>query len=172
MKIRTFEFKANADIKVLEHKLQQLNPFWKGKDKQTDTYFNVPHGRLKLREGQIENALIYYNRENVKGSKVSDVMLRKHTPGEGLKDILTELHGIKVVVEKTRSIYFVKNVKIHFDTVAGLGTFIEVEALDESGEVAIETLQQQCNEFRDFFGVVNEDLLSSSYSDMLIKLQQ
>jgi adenylate cyclase, class 2 len=172
MKIRSFEFKAKADIKLLEYKLQQLNPVWKGNDKQTDTYFNVPHGRLKLREGQIENALIYYNRENVKRTKLSDVMLYKHTPGEGLKDILTELHGIKVIVEKTRSIYFVNNVKIHFDTVAGLGTFIEVEALDETGERSLEMLQEQCNEFLHLFGIQDGDLLSSSYSDMLINFEQ
>ena len=30
----------------------------RGTDHQTDTYFRVPHGRLKLREGRIENVLI------------------------------------------------------------------------------------------------------------------
>ena len=41
--------------------------------------------------------------------------------------------GIKVVVEKTRKIYFVDNVKIHFDEVENLGSFVEVEAIDLDG---------------------------------------
>ena len=32
---------------------------FRGTDLQTDTYFNVPNGRLKLREGNIEYNLIY-----------------------------------------------------------------------------------------------------------------
>ncbi len=40
-----------------------------GKDYQIDTYFKVPNGRLKLREGNIENCLIYYQRKNQKGPK-------------------------------------------------------------------------------------------------------
>ena len=32
---------------------------FRGTDSQTDTYFIVPHGRLKLREGNIENALVH-----------------------------------------------------------------------------------------------------------------
>jgi adenylate cyclase class IV len=32
---------------------------FRGHDNQSDTYFNVPNGRLKLREGNIENNLIY-----------------------------------------------------------------------------------------------------------------
>jgi adenylate cyclase class IV len=42
---------------------------FKGLDCQIDTYFRVPSGRLKLREGNIENALIYYKRADQKNSK-------------------------------------------------------------------------------------------------------
>ena len=35
---------------------------FQGLDPQSDTYFRVPSGRLKLREGNIENALIHYKR--------------------------------------------------------------------------------------------------------------
>ena len=37
---------------------------FRGMDFQRDTYFNVPQGRLKLRDGNIEKALISYNRPN------------------------------------------------------------------------------------------------------------
>ena len=46
-----------------------------GPDYQPDTYFRVPNGRLKLREGQIENNLIFYARPGQDGPKRSDVIL-------------------------------------------------------------------------------------------------
>ena len=70
MKIINFEFKAHAkDLHRLEQKLLTLNPFFKGEDHQVDTYYNVPTGRLKLREGKIENALICYDRKDSAGAK-------------------------------------------------------------------------------------------------------
>ena len=50
---------------------------FKGTDEQTDTYFNVPNGRLKLREGNIENNLIFYERTNQAGPKQSHFNLVK-----------------------------------------------------------------------------------------------
>jgi len=40
--------------------LSELKAEHKGTDHQIDTYFNVKEGRLKLREGNIENNLIFY----------------------------------------------------------------------------------------------------------------
>jgi adenylate cyclase class 2 len=99
MQILNVEFKATSScVNILEEKLNTLNPLFIGEDDQTDTYFNVPKGRLKLREGNIENALIYYERENTANAKSSSVILYKHHPDYGLKNILATLHGIKVIV--------------------------------------------------------------------------
>ena len=98
-----FEFKATAaNIDELEEKLKTLEPIFKGVDHQIDTYFNVEKGRLKLREGTIENALIYYERENIGGAKQSDILLYQHVPNASLKQLLTKVHGIKAVVDKSR----------------------------------------------------------------------
>ena len=71
MKIKNFEFKAKIDeIEKYENKLLTLNPKFQGLDHQIDTYFNLQYGRLKLREGNIENSLINYDRENISGSKI------------------------------------------------------------------------------------------------------
>ena len=77
-----------------------------GKDHQIDTYFKVNRGRLKLREGKIENYLIHYDRENAKGPKKSSVLLFKTDPGSSLKSILTKALGVLIVVEKQREIYW------------------------------------------------------------------
>ena len=164
-----FEFKAKTnDLSFLENKFLELNPKFIGEDHQTDTYFNVVKGRLKLREGNIENSLIYYERKNVAAARQSDVNLFKHTADPSLKDILIKVHGIKVVVNKIRKIYFIENVKFHFDTIKSLGSFVEVEAIDATRSIGIEKLKQQCRKYQTFFGFADADLISLSYSDMLL----
>ncbi len=170
MPILNFEFKAKTDeLDNLENKLLELNPQFIGEDNQTDTYFNVSMGRLKLREGNIENSLIYYERQNTAASKQSDVLLYSHTADKTLKDILIKLHGIKVIVEKKRRIYFIDNVKFHFDTIPELGTFIEVEAIDKDGSFGIDKLQQQANEYAAFFNIKPLDYIALSYSDLILE---
>ncbi len=124
---------------------------------------------LKLREGNIENLLIWYQREDTIGTKRSDVLLYKHDPDKTLKDILLQVNGIKVIVEKKRRIYFIDNVKFHFDTIAELGTFIEVEAIDKDGSLGIQKLKQQANEYAAFFNIKPLDYSALSYSDLVLK---
>jgi predicted adenylyl cyclase CyaB len=170
MKLKNYEFKARAnDLDGLEQKLLELNPVFIGVDHQIDTYFNVSEGRLKLREGNIENALIYYERPDTPGAKQADIILYKHNPERSLKDILVKVHGIKAVVDKTRKIYFIGNVKFHFDTVNELGTFIEVEAIDETGNIGSIKLKEQCKRYFSFFGLEAADYISKSYSDLIFE---
>lgn len=168
MNIRNFEFKAKVEsTEQYESKLLGLNPVFKGTDHQIDTYFNVPKGRLKLREGNIENSLINYNRENISGSKLSEIILYQHQPDKALKDILILQFGIKTIVDKKRKIYFIDNVKFHFDQVENLGTFIEVEAIDTKEEFTTEELKEQCDTYFRFFGLDKNSLVDKSYSDLL-----
>lgn len=170
MTLLNFEFKAKiSNIDAAEKKLQGLQPVFRGEDHQTDTYFKVPQGRLKLREGHIENALIYYEREDRFGAKSSQVLLYEHPPDPALKAILTKANGIKAVVDKKRRIYCIGNVKFHFDTVKGLGSFIEVEAIDKDGSIGLQTLQQQCRSYADFFSVGENDFIDCSYSDLIMR---
>lgn len=169
MPILNIEFKAKTnDVLAAEKILLQHNTRFIGEDHQVDTYFNVVNGRLKLREGNIENALIHYERENTAGSKSSQVLLYQHQPDQNLKAILTKALGIKAEVDKRRKIYFIDNVKFHFDTVQNLGTFIEVEAIDKDGSIGKEKLQEQCDFYAAMFGIKKEDFVAVSYSDMII----
>jgi predicted adenylyl cyclase CyaB len=169
MQVINFEFKARTkELFSLEQKLLSLSPQFIGEDHQVDTYFNVAKGRLKLREGKIENALIYYERIDVADSKQSDVLLYKFQPDPSLKDILVKVHGIKTIVDKRRKIYFIDNVKFHFDTVQSLGTFVEVEAIN-TGNIPVEKLKEQCKYYASFFGIKQSDYESKSYSDLLLE---
>jgi adenylate cyclase, class 2 len=172
MAVINFEFKAKAaDVDLLEKKLLELNPVFKGEDHQVDTYFNVSVGRLKLREGNIENALIHYERKNVTGAKQSNIILYEHQPSEALKAILVKTLGVKIIVDKKRRIYFIDNVKFHFDTVEGLGRFIEVEAIDRTGDIGVEKLEEQCSYYAKLFDLQQDNYISNSYSDMLLAAQ-
>ena len=165
-----FEFKAKAeDVAALENKLLTLSPRYIGEDNQIDTYFNVYKGRLKLREGNIENSLIFYERINTAGAKQSDIQLYQHKPDKALKALLQKVHGVKVVVDKKRKIYFIDNVKFHFDVVEGLGTFVEVEAIDHDGSIGIEKLKSQCTHYANFFNIKEADFIAVSYSDMMLE---
>ncbi len=173
MQIKTFEFKAKvSEIDRYEAKLQSLNPVFQGTDHQIDTYFHTTSGRLKLREGTIENALIQYDRENSNGSKESQITLYKHTPDPALKAILTRQLGIKTVVDKKRKIYFIDNVKFHFDFVENLGSFIEVEAIDTQDVFTQAELKNQCDHYFRFFELTLGDTIHQSYSDLILALQE
>ena len=144
------------------------NADFKGTDLQTDTYFNVKNGRLKLREGNIENNLIYYERNNQAGPKSSSFILTKIPDAEKLKESLASADGIKVVVKKKREIYYIKNVKFHIDEVEGLGAFVEIEAGNIGADLSKDELQQQCEFYIQQFGIEQKDLIEVSYSDMLM----
>jgi predicted adenylyl cyclase CyaB len=170
MKLQNFEFKARVkDLNMLEQKLLKLKPEFRGEDNQTDTYFDVKYGRLKLREGNIEKALIYYERSDSATARPSDIILFRDVAEGSLKEMLVKSLGIRAIVIKKRRIYYIGNVKFHFDVVAGLGTFVEVEALDENGKHDINELEQQCRGFLSYFGLPESDLESKSYSDMILE---
>lgn len=149
--------------------LRSQNADFKGTDHQVDTYFNVSFGRLKLREGKIENFLIFYDREDKEEPKQSNVILFKSNPNSSLKEILAKSLGISVVVDKQREIYFIDNVKFHIDTVKNLGTFMEIEASDKDGAIGKDKLLEQCQYYLELFHISKEDLISVSYSDLLLE---
>jgi len=162
------EIKARcSNPQVIASSLLELGADHKGTDHQVDTYFRVSSGRLKLREGNIENNLIYYKRSDQDGPKRSDVVLYPANPDHGLKQILTDTMGVLVVVDKKRDIYFIGNVKFHIDLVDRLGSFVEIEAIGEEGEE--EKLDGQCKYYINELNISEDDLVSVSYSDLLIE---
>ena len=161
------EFKARcADHDRIREELKRKNARFAGTDHQIDTYFRVPQGRLKLREGNIENSLVFYSRPNTAGAKESEVTLSAIPPGSEIKTVLSKALGVMIAVDKKREIYFVDNVKIHLDEVHELGKFLEVEAIGKPEDRA--KLQRQCDDFQDEFGVTIEDFVAVSYSDLLL----
>ncbi len=161
-----------SDIEHVRKILKSRNADYKGLDHQIDTYFKVAHGRLKLREGNIEHALVFYQRNDQEGPKESQVILYKNEPKPGLKAALEAACGTLVVVDKKREIYFIDNVKFHLDDVKSLGGYCEIEAIDLDGNLGREKLLTQCKDYMQLLGINNEDLVSCSYSDLMLENEQ
>ena len=96
------------------------------------------------------------------------MLLYRSSPDSSLKEILVRSLGVKATVKKIRRIYFVGNVKIHFDTIEELGTFVEVEAIDLDGSISKQQLQEQCDDYIRLFEIDERDFVAISYSDLLL----
>lgn len=164
------EIKARCDDPgKIRSILEDHNADYKGTDHQVDTYFNVPEGRLKLRQGSIEQNLIFYRRPDSKTPEASNINLMPAEHPKKLHTLLDNALGTMVVVDKEREIYFIDNVKFHIDQVEELGHFVEIEAIDEDGSIGKEKLRSQCQHYLDLFEIQDENLIAESYSDMLMK---
>jgi len=171
MSYLNIEIKARcAEPSFVRNYLLNNGADFKGLDEQTDTYFNVTDGRLKLREGNIENNLIFYKRNNQAGPKSSHFKLVKIEDAKGLKDVLERSCGIKMIVKKQREIYYIGNVKFHIDNLPGLGSFVEIEAGNILANKTESELLDQCNFYLKEFVIKEEELIAESYSDMMMKM--
>lgn len=168
MKRVNFEFKALLrDEAGVRSALKQLRARYVGTDHQVDTYFRVPSGRLEVREGKIENALIFYQRSDAAQPRRSSIELMLLPRRNALRAILSEALRPLVVVDKRREIYFVGNVKIHLDRVRGLGQFLEVEAITRTGRLI--RARRQARKIQKLFGITARDIVAQSYSDLVFQ---
>lgn len=168
--ILNVEFKAKvSNLLKIKKKLLELSADDRGIDHQVDYYFNTEKGRLKLRKGNVENSLIYYEREDSAGPKASFIRLEKLSMDNSLEKVLEVSNGIKVIVDKKRNIFFIGNVKFHLDEVQGLGTFFEIEAIDEDGSIGEDKLHAQCDHYLNLFEIKESDFINVSYSDLILK---
>jgi predicted adenylyl cyclase CyaB len=145
---------------------------FRGVDEQRDIYFKVPHGRLKLRRGTIERALIHYERPDAAGVRPSQVTMSRlervdELTLDDLEGTLTKALGIRSVVGKRREIRYVGNVKFHLDEVPGLGAFVEIEAIESDQARDEPTLRAQCESWRDRLGIETADMVAGSYGDLV-----
>lgn len=169
------EIKARVDrLAPFRRRLGELDANHVGTDQQRDTYFQVPEGRLKVREGVVEQGIIFYKRLDQQGPKPSRI--ERTDPGDALEGVLAVLKAalpVDVVVEKTRAIYWVDRVKIHLDHVPALGYFVELEAVDTTGTASEEDLLADCNRLMERLDINEEGaLVDRSYADLVRETQQ
>jgi adenylate cyclase, class 2 len=139
-----------------------------GTIQQTDTYFALGDRRLKLRAiaGRPDGQLVYYERPDKGGVKESRVLLAHIEDANTVLEILRRSFPVLAEVRKTREIYMLQRVQIHLDDVKGLGRFIEFEKVLET-ESARPQDREQLESLRRYFQIADEDLMASSYSDLV-----
>jgi predicted adenylyl cyclase CyaB len=174
--LRNIELKARlADLQAARNVARTIATKRLGVQQQADTYFHCRHGRLKLRQiDGLSAQLIWYARPDQQGPKASQYQLVPISNAETLKAALAAALGVRVVVQKRREIFLVDNVRIHLDEVAGLGDFLEFEAVlgpETDAILGPETAdaagRAQLDQLIETFALDPGDLLSGSYGDML-----
>ena len=134
---------------------------------QVDIYFCAPQGRLKLRTiNKHATQLIWYTRPDSSTSKTSHYVIARIDDPEGVQSALTEALGIRCRVDKHREIYLCGNVRVHLDTVAHLGDFLEFEAVLDP-EMDPVTGHRQIAVLRQALSITDADLIEGSYVDLI-----
>jgi adenylate cyclase, class 2 len=157
----------HADLVAAGAHALRLGAYFHADETQIDTYFRVPHGRLKLREIEGQAAvLISYDRLDHTGARLSKYHLVPIADPAGLKASLSSALGVRGVVCKRRAIYLWHNVRIHLDEVDGLGMFVEFEAVLSHGDDEA-TAHARLDELGRVLELRMEAYLGPSYADLL-----
>lgn len=135
---------------------------------QRDVFFNSQSGRLKLRYLQppAKSQLVYYDRPDVAGPKLSKFNKIEVDEPEVLEKILSQSNGSKGIVAKTRYLFMYERTRIHLDKVENLGNFMEFEVC-LLPEQTIEEGQKVADKLIKEFGIKEEDLMTGAYFDEL-----
>lgn len=159
-----------ARINNYQRKKQLVESFVAGQPivlHQKDTFFNSADGRLKLRLlSPSEGQLIYYQRPDLDGPKLSEYYIYPTSEPGLLKSLLSRSLGVRGVVKKTRLVYLAQNVRIHLDQVSGLGDFLELEVVFMS-EQDRSIAEKQSRIWMKNLEIARQDLIEGAYIDLL-----
>lgn len=135
---------------------------------QTDTFFTVPQGRLKLRDfGKQKGELIRYHRPDADGPKVSDYAISPTNDPQGLADLLAAVLPVLGIVRKKRTLFLAGRTRIHLDDVHDLGWYMELEVVLSDGE-SIESGERETLRLMESLGVKKTDLVEGAYLDLAL----
>src|SRR5579864_4867365 len=174
---------VNVELKARRHDLEatatrclELGAEDRGFLTQRDTFFAARCGRLKLRDqGGDGSHLIAYGRPDAVEPTESTYVLAPVAEVGPMAEALEYALGTPVViVAKRRHLLMRDGVRIHLDEVENLGTFIEFEAVLESGSgaEAIAEAHEKVARLREELAIQDEDLVSVGYADLLIDAPQ
>jgi len=136
--------------------------------RQTDWYFRVPNGRLKLRVVGANRGgeLIAYLRPDKTAARTSEFQRLPTSDAAGTRRLLERMLGARGCVRKRREVWLYKNARIHLDTVEGLGRFIEIEVVVTDGMTQARQLMKVLTSA---LAIQREHLVARSYGDRVAR---
>eukprot|EP00117_Sycon_ciliatum_P021349 scpid69859/ scgid18741/ len=169
--MRNVEIKARLDAenaKTVEEICCQITGEKATILKQIDTFFQSANGRLKLRQLESHAELIYYERSDQAGPKLSTFNIHRVALPEApnLCTMLSSAMGARGTVEKQRKLWLVGQTRVHLDHVTSLGWFMELEVVltEHQGTDEGETI---AGELMERLGIQKSQLISSAYIDLI-----
>lgn len=164
--MRNIEFKAELrNLDAAREQCRMLGAQFIGVFEQTDTYYRLTDGRLTLRVSSNEPpAWIFYHRPDRIQPRMSsfsiltDAQARRRWGVGQLHEWLT--------VQKTRELWLLRNVRVHLDRVALLGTFLELQAI-VSEQHTIRDCQSRIRDLRERFAPIFGEPVAVSYCDLM-----
>lgn len=165
---RNIEIKARvANVDALRHRIAGLDTKDHHTLQQCDTFYEVPAGRLKLREIEAAQAqLIFYERDNIKGTRQSNYTVTRVPDAASMHELLGRMYPVKAVVRKTRNVWIYGQTRIHLDRVESLGDFMELEVVLTPDQSAAEG-DEIAQELMTALDIKDADLYGEAYVDLL-----
>jgi predicted adenylyl cyclase CyaB len=170
---KNIEIKVKVDdLEKLRIRVQRICEGVGEEITQEDIFFNNSLGRFKLRilapdMGQ----LIFYQRLDLAGPKLSNYLIYDTADPEGLKQVISQASGVRGTVRKRRWLYWFGSTRIHLDLVEGLGAFMELEVVLQPGE-SREVGMAAAAELMDLLAIDPDDLIEGAYIDLLEDKQE
>ena len=147
----------------IESRLKEICAKYIGMDIQTDHYFKIEKGKLKWRQGTIENLITHYERISESGIEKTIVYRYDLNPSDKAVKALKATYAELAVIRKERKIYRVDNIKVHLDKLSDGKQFIEIEAIDSEERFSHDELKAQCKTMKLKLGIEDEDLVATGY---------
>ncbi|MBE7465051.1 MAG: class IV adenylate cyclase [Planctomycetes bacterium] len=134
---------------------------------QEDVFFRTPKGRLKLRVfDESSGELIYYERPDQAGPKLSDYRIAPTLQPRKLQETLRMALGLRGIVKKERTLVLVGQTRVHLDRVDDLGDFMELEVVLKPGQSSADG-QRIAEDLMSKLGIQGSDLIEGAYLDLL-----
>lgn len=164
---KNYEIKCRiSDLAKYIKILKQEKSYLYSRETQTDIYYKIKKGRLKLRIINNESAsLIYYERSDKAKIRTSNYIISRTNDFKQLDDILKSQFNLLTVVLKVRDIFIKDNIRIHLDRVKELGDFLEIEIIYKE----LSSAKKQMENLIRILNLNKNEFIKYSYSDMLIK---
>jgi predicted adenylyl cyclase CyaB len=164
--MRNLEYKARlTDANRMLARARELGAELWGDLRQTDTYFLVRRGRLKLREtAGFQAELVYYERLEQDENRPSEYSVSPVSDPVSALEVLGRALTVIGVVRKKRTLVLLDTTRIHFDNVDRLGQFLEIEVPVKDGEQAA---SERLNSLLAGMGLSWEDCIRRSYLDLI-----